>query len=277
VSNRSNVILAGLALSPHAPSIALTACRFADCLNASVIFVHVGEDTTETKEKLQSLLASINITCTHEVLIRSGSPEDALLHAATEFRAKLLVTGALEQESVFQKLVGSVARKIVRRAMCSVLLVPVHVTSAPKFRNVVVSIRMDNETAMMLAFLKELFSEVDMTRFTLVEDSGFMSRFAARYVSHQERETLNFEHRQALIDYLSVFDFGDIEIRVEVLDEIGEGLALVDYARKTNADLVVFPAPARALTLWDRFLTHPTETVMGRIPCGILFFRPQSY
>jgi nucleotide-binding universal stress UspA family protein len=65
-------------------------------------------------------------------LLVDGEPATALLDAAKERAADLVVVGALRDTSIADRLLGSVATEVVRRAECEVLVVrPRHDEAEP--------------------------------------------------------------------------------------------------------------------------------------------------
>jgi nucleotide-binding universal stress UspA family protein len=56
-------------------------------------------------------------------LLVDGEPANALLTAATERSADVIVVGALRDASIADRLLGTVATEVVRRAPCEVLVV----------------------------------------------------------------------------------------------------------------------------------------------------------
>ena len=276
VSDRTDVVVAGVAFSPHAQLIAATGSRFSSLLGAKTVFVHVGEEGEETRTHLSNVLREAGVHSDCELVLRSGSPEDVLLDIAEERDAILLVTGALEEEGMFRRIFGSVARKIARRAECQVLLIPVTVTRVPRLENVVLGVRFGEDITPMLKYTLKLLRAAGQSRLHIVQETDFADRLAARYVADRNRDEFESDQQSALVDYLSVYDLTDFDVVVEVLDESAEGIAIVEYARKIGADLVVTQAPSRALTLWDRVLTHPAESAMTSLPCGMLLFREET-
>lgn len=273
MSDRTNVVVAGVAFSPHAQLIAATANSFSKLLGASTVFVHVGEEQDETRVRLAGVLRDAGIDGNCELLLRSGTPEDVLLDVADEYDASLLVTGALEEEGMFQRIFGSVARRIARRADCPVLLIPLHVHNVPRLENVVMGVRFGEDIATMLSYTLNLLRAAGKRRLHVVQETDYADRLAARYVDQRERDEFDSEQQRALVDYLSVYDLSDFDIEAEVLDDSTEGVAIVEYARSIGADLVITQAPSRALTFWDRVFTHPAESALASLPCGMLLFR----
>ena len=273
MSDRESTIVAGVAFSPHAQIIASTAFEFARRLDARVVFVHVGEDDDQNRDRLREMLRAANIDTECELILRTGDPADVLTGAAEELEAELLVTGALETEGMFQRIFGSVARKIARRALCPVLLLPLHVNSIPRLDRVVLGVHSGEDISSMLRFTLKLLHAAGKSRLCFVQEADYMNRLAARYVDERDIEDFDSMQRSMLADMLSEYDLSGLDIDIEVLDDSAEGIAIVEYARKTGADLVITQAPPRALTLRDRFISHPADSVLFSLPCGILLFR----
>jgi nucleotide-binding universal stress UspA family protein len=276
VSDRTEVIVAGVAFSPHAQLIAATASRFSALLGARTVFVHVGEEAEETRVRLADVLRAAAVDSDCELLLRTGSPEDVLLAVAEEQQAALMVTGALEEEGMFQRIFGSVARRIARKAGCPVLLIPLNVHHVPKLEHVVMGVRFGEDIAPMLSYTLNLLRAAGEHRLHIVQETDYADRLAARYVDQRERDEFDSEQYRALIDYLSVYDLSDFEVEVKVLDDSAEGIAIVEYARSVGSDLVITQAPSRALTFWDRVFTHPAESALTSLPCGMLLYRGET-
>ncbi|MDX9757810.1 MAG: universal stress protein [Bacteroidota bacterium] len=274
--NPESTIVAGVAFSPHAQLIAATAFAFARRLGARVLFVHVGEDVETTRARLRAMLRAANVDTACELILRSGDPADVLTGVAEQVNATLLVTGALETEGMLQRIFGSVARKIARRALCPVLLLPLSVHAIPRLDRVVLGIRAGEEFSGMLAFTLRLLRSAGQTRLHVVQEADYLNRLAARYVD--EREATEFENaqRSMLADTLAEYDLTGLDIEMDVLDDSTEGIAVIEYARRIEADLVITQAPPRALTLRDRYISHPADSVLFSLPCGILLYRADS-
>lgn len=72
-------------------------------------------------------------------LVVDGDPGSALLQVAGEHKAQLLVVGAIQDVSIADRLLGTVATDVVKRATCDVLIVrpSMHVTELEVPENVV--------------------------------------------------------------------------------------------------------------------------------------------
>ncbi len=274
------LILACLALSPRAQAVAGEALTLARALSAEIVFVHAGEDTAECRAGVERVLLAVAPPGTPipRYLIREGSPHAVVAAVAEELGPDLVLAGALEREGLVEGLFGSVARRIVRSVPRSVLLITQPVREGSPFRDAVVSVAFDEASRAMLEFAIPFLRRAGVESIHFVYESDTYDRLAGRVRSAESEPELDEAAllRTSLLvqlrAFVGEFDLVGIEVATVVLDG-AEGLESVDYARKRDADLLVFPAPARPLRFWDRFLKHPTEVVLERLPCALLLHR----
>lgn len=87
----------------------------------------IEEDIVESARKWAGALAlSVAQTPADQVIVTEGEPADEVLKAATESGADLIVMGSRGVGAVRRRLVGSVARAVLSRARCPVLVVVAH-------------------------------------------------------------------------------------------------------------------------------------------------------
>jgi nucleotide-binding universal stress UspA family protein len=89
------------------------------------------EDEAEARRQLDQILPrQSEVPVEHQLV--PGQPVDAILNAAHEHRADLIVMGTHGRRGVSRLLLGSVAEQVLRRADCPVLLAkPAPEASAP--------------------------------------------------------------------------------------------------------------------------------------------------
>ena len=116
-------ILVGFAFSPNLKANIYEGLRMASFFNGELVFFHVGEKTPEKTSRFMDLVKSSPIQ-PKKVSVRweTGNPVSVLLKASKKIGADLIVLGALKRENVLKFYLGSIARKITRKASCSVLL-----------------------------------------------------------------------------------------------------------------------------------------------------------
>lgn len=274
------LILACLALSPRAQAVAGEALTLARALSAEILFVHAGEDSAETRAGVERVLLAV-VPAGEKLpryLIREGGPHAVVAEVAGEEQPDLVLAGALEREGLVEGLFGSVARRIVRRVPRSVLLLTHPVREGSPFRDAVVSVAFDDASRAMLEFAVPFLRRAGARSIHFVYESDTYDRIAGRVRSAEsdpdfdEAALLRTSLLVQLRSFVEEFDLSGIAVETLVLDG-AEGLESVDHARRVEADILVFPAPARPLRFWDRFLKHPTEVVLESLPCALLLHR----
>ena len=95
----------------------------ANYFKGELIFIHVGIKTPEKESRFRDIVASSPVSASKiNIEWRAGDPVRTLLEASKEFDVDLILLGALKRENVVKFYLGSIARKITRKARCSVLL-----------------------------------------------------------------------------------------------------------------------------------------------------------
>ena len=116
-------LLFGFAFSPSLRANIFEVIRLASYFNSNLILIHVGEKTTEKEFSFKKLLEGCP-SKPKKVKIHwiQGDPVKTLVKACVDFNVDLLLLGALKREKVVTFYLGSIARKLTRKAPCSVLL-----------------------------------------------------------------------------------------------------------------------------------------------------------
>ena len=116
-------IMVGFAFSPNLKANVYESLRIARYFGGQLIFVHVGSKTPEKESHFKEIVASSPVQSEKiNIHWRAGNPVNTLLKASQEFNVDLILLGALKRENVVKFYLGSIARKITRRAKCSILL-----------------------------------------------------------------------------------------------------------------------------------------------------------
>lgn len=113
----AELVLLHAATVPEAPEVPASMAVARDAY-VGVLRERLAGDRARLAE-LHQRLAATGITVSQVVVDRF--PDDALVEAAEELRADLILTGARERHAATRWLLGSVAAKVVRAAPCSVL------------------------------------------------------------------------------------------------------------------------------------------------------------
>jgi nucleotide-binding universal stress UspA family protein len=112
------------AFSPRFLQVLAEGKRVRDRLCQQLQLIYVGECNEDTTRKFASALLELALPEDSAVHYHQGEdPAVAILEAARTNKIDLLVAGALEKEVVLRPFLGNVARTLVRKADCSVILV----------------------------------------------------------------------------------------------------------------------------------------------------------
>jgi len=147
-------VMAAVDFSPVTDRVVLEAIRLARLLKAKVVVVHAvtppstvrdifpagalsAELLLEAKKASQSRLEVLDKkyrrrVARFEVARLTGEPVASILAEAIRCRASYLVLGAHGHTAIFELLTGSVARGVLARSPCPVVVVPVDVPGSDK-------------------------------------------------------------------------------------------------------------------------------------------------
>ncbi len=267
--------------SPHAPSVVRGALGLKEALRAELVYLHVGPDSAETRRDLDRVFEEAGVGPRPEaLLVRDGRPDEVIGATAAERGIDVVCIGALERESVVRELLGSTARRVARRAPCSVLLL-VGAVEPAEWRSLVASVQYDEASAEMLRRLVLLARAVPGAQLHVVHETEPAGAGLAEAIeggaagAGRARSLRAAAESYRLADFLESVDLGAVRVTAACLAGRA-GAELVRYAVEVGADLIATTAPARHLGVWDRFFGHPAETVLHRLPCSLLVHRSRE-
>jgi len=271
----------GLAItfSPNGLALLKTTLRYQKLFNAGLCLIHVGKKNDISVSKMNELLKEAGIKeDSYELIWKEGDPAKTIISAAEERKVDLLIAGALEKESLVQYYIGSVARKLVREAHCSVLILT-HPTSDTKpFEKICVSVDYSEsgektiKKAYQLALLEKakeltLIRELKIPALAItVSDSGSSKE------TEKKREQWLDEEEKKLDSYVEELNLK--EIKVNTVSLYGkQGYEANNYVSEHKGDLLVLPSPKRKMKFFDRIFQHDIEFILEEIPCALLINR----
>lgn len=276
-----NTVVVGVAFSPNIQANVFEALRMSKMFNASLVMVHVGEKTNEKETALDKIISSFDgAVPDYRVLWKAGNPAEVLLGACAGENADLLILGAIKREGLLKYYLGSVARKLTRKAPCDVLLL-----IKPSVNRVACSSGVVNglahpktEEAIDRAFY--VLSSLGAQKLTIVEEIPEDSvaikvdddRSLRKSTIAKERIKLRENSRvQGLLSHIPKSIKENLEVVVQPI--FGRrGYSIGHYARVARADLLVMNAPSK-LTLWDRLFPHDLEYILSDLPTDVLIVR----
>ncbi|MGB0981946.1 MAG: universal stress protein [Winogradskyella sp.] len=275
-----NTIGVGVTFSPNLKANIYEASRLAMLFHSKLILIHVGEKTSEKEEEFKTMLQPfVEENLEFEIVFKPGKPVDVILAVSKTKQIDLLILGALKRENFLKYYVGSIARKITRKATCSVLLLINPSVSRKPCSHIVVNGLKDPKTQQTIASAFYVANALSANTLTIVEevkqeeivriedDKSF--RMATLI---KERIKLREEKRiKAIIEDIPKDYSKNITLKSQPI--FGkQGYSIGHYAQISRADLLVMNAPTK-MTLWDRVFPHDIEHILTELPTDVLIIQ----
>lgn len=268
-------IALAIAFSPRMEALIQEAMRMVDLHGASLILIHVGDDTEEKKANLHGMLDKWQINRNKvKIIWKSGRPDKKILQVCNQENVDLLIAGALKQENMFTYYIGSIARKIIRKAKCSVLILIEPDTKPRNFDKVVINGTQREDTPEIIKkgidFCK---TEHSSQVYIVNEIKMYLLRMAT--ASEESEEKAAAIKRQLVKDEVSYvenilkpIDQGDLNISIKVTGGRW-AVELAKFSEKIKADLLIVGGHQN-LTFFDRIFPHDLEDMLSNLPCNLL-------
>jgi nucleotide-binding universal stress UspA family protein len=268
----------GVTFSPNLEANINEAARLALFFGGKLVLIHVGESSELKRNTFLAFLTpfkKLGLDC--EVSFKPGDPVEVILSITKDKKVDLLIIGALKKENFVKYYLGSIARKITRRAACSVLLL----TNPSKERvgcsHIVVNGLKDPKTRETVATAFLVGHKLGVNKITVVEEISEDEvsvkidddKSLRRSTIVKERLRLREKMRVKSIIKTIPEEFTK-NIRIKSQPIFGKrGYSIGHYAQVARADLLVMNAP-RKLTFWDRLFPHDIEYILTELPTDVL-------
>jgi nucleotide-binding universal stress UspA family protein len=272
-----------IAFSPRIEAVLAEAMRMKFMWNAELILIHVGKHGEKEIERLDQLLKTTGLDKTGDVKVfwEEGKPSQRILATCKKENVDLLIAGALKKENLVQYYLGTVARKIIRKADCSVLLLTNPSTTPQPFNNIVVDAEdrpYVEET--LLAACQIALKDKSMWLHVVRELKMYgLTMTAAEQCSEEEYEELRHKLVKEEIDtverILQRIPHAGLKVNIKLVSGKA-GFELTQFAQRKQADLLIVGAPQRRFYLFDRVFTHDQEYIFADLPCNLLIIHPRK-
>jgi nucleotide-binding universal stress UspA family protein len=271
-----------IAFSPRLEALLAEAGRLKRMWNAELLLIHVGDHGLEEEAKLNGLLQTAGLLGDIGVKIfwEKGKPGDRILSTCKKENIDLLIAGALKKENLVQFYLGTIARQILRKADCSVLLFTTPSTTPQPFKNIVVNAEDSPfvEQALGLACsvgLKDkahwlhVVREIKMYGLTMATEQCSETEYEALRQSLVKEEIENVEK------ILQRIPHDGLKVNIKLVAG-KSGFELSKFALRKHADLLVVGAAQRRFSLFDRVFTHDQEYIFADLPCNLFIVNPRK-
>jgi nucleotide-binding universal stress UspA family protein len=266
-----------VAFSPRLEAILGEAKRLADTFGAQLVLLHIGERTRTKEAKLDEVLRKLAINENRLRMIwQEGEPVSTLLELCKLHIIDILIIGAMKKENMLRYYLGSIARRISRKAKCSVLMLIEPNSKGTRFKKIVVNGVENPKTIHTLntaIYFAKGIGASDITVATELHQPGLAMTMAddstAVEASKIRKELTEDEMNKVRAIVTNSNQEGSISMTEKILKG-KPGFAIREYAQQKHADLLVINSPDLNYGLIDRIFTHSMEFILEDLPGNVL-------
>lgn len=271
----------GVTFSPNLNANIYEASRLSLMLQSKLILIHVGEKTPEKESQFQDIIEPfVKAGLNFEIVFKLGNPVDVILSVSKEKQIDLLILGALQRENFLKYYVGSIARKITRRAECSLLLLIKPSLERVQCQHIVVNGLKDPKTKQTIDTAFFMAHHLKSDKITIVEEIN------QHEINVKVDDDKSMRKANVLKERIRLREASRIK---EIIKKIPEdyikniaiksqpifgkqGYSIGHYAQIVRADLLVMNAPSK-MTFWDRLFPHDIEHILTELPTDVLIIQ----
>ncbi len=272
-------IALAIAFSPRMEALISETKRLALLFESQLVLIHVGEKTDVQESILEQIFQKLEIAKGRVRVLwkEKGKPAKTILAACDEEDVDLLVCGALKQEGFLMYYLGSVGRKIIRKANCSVLTLIEPKEKTSVFTKVVINGTKLPITPLVIRQGLEFSKKVNSGQISILKEikmyglmMGTVSEDSGDEVA-QTRKQLVQDEIKYVEDLLKDIDHHGLRINIKVTGGRW-AVELARYCEKIQADLLIV-GDGQKLTFLDRIFPHDLEYLLSTLPCNLLIVK----
>ena len=271
----------GVTFSPYLKANIYEASRLALMLQSDLVLIHVGEKTSDKEAQFHSILEPfLKKDLKFEIIFQPGNPVDVILSTTLEKEVDLLILGALKRENFLKYYVGSIARKITRKAQCSVLLLIKPSVERIPCQHIVVNGLEDPKTKQAIDTAFYVAHHLKSELITIVEEIK-QDEIAVKVDDDRSLRKVNIAKKRIRLRETNrvkkiIDDIPDLYkkgIKIKSQPIFGKrGYSIGHYAQVVRADLLVINSPNR-LSFLDRLFPHDIEHILTELPTDVLILQ----
>lgn len=271
-------ILTGIAFSPTLKANVYETLRLGSLLKAKVVLVHVGEKSTEKEQQIEAYCNAFPEFKSHvSVIWKSGDPVDVIITACHDNNADLLILGAAKREKLMKFYLGSIARKIAKKAPCSLLLFIKPSIERVPCRHIVVNGLKHPKTNNTIQASFEFAHAIGSNKVTIVEE------ISQNEVSIKVDDDKSLEKSTLLKEQILERENSRVATLLNNVDEVlkdgitiksqgifgKRGYSIGHYAKVQRADLLVMNKPEKS-TFLDKIFPQDIDYILAELPTDVL-------
>jgi nucleotide-binding universal stress UspA family protein len=271
-------IALAVAFSPRMEALIAETKRLVQLFNSDLILIHIGEKTEALEKEFQKVLHRHGLDEARTTIIwKQGKPVKKILEACKESKVNLLVAGAVKEEGFLKYYLGSVGRKIIRKAPCSVMTLIDPKPNATSFSKMVLNGTQLEITPFVIAKGILFSSEVKADQVHILNEikmyglqMGTAGEDSEEEVAQTRRQLVQNE-MDYVQDILKEIDAKNLKINIKVTG--GKwAVELGRFCEKIGADLLIV-GDDRRLNFFDRLFPHDLEDLLSTLPCNLLILK----
>ena len=269
-------IAAAVAFSPRMDAILSEVSRLQKLFEGELILIHVGDETEEKRSVLLKSLQKANIEAgLTQVFWETGDPAKKIKSVCKKQKVDLLVAGALQTENIFKYYIGSVARKILRKAQCSVLVLIDPTLNPTPFQKIVIHAGDDNDAKKTIStgcYIGQRDHAKQLHILREIKMFGFTMALAGEDPEHEYSETRRKIMQEKIAEVKGLMADCPCEgLKINIKIVTGKsGFELSKFTRSAGADLLIVDAPKRDLNIFDRMFPNDLEYILADLPGNLL-------
>jgi nucleotide-binding universal stress UspA family protein len=271
----------GVAFSPNLKANLFEAARLSVFFDSKLYLIHVGDPSQDKINKLSVILKSFEKdNLDYEVVFKTGEPVDVILSTSAEKNIDLLILGAAQRERFLKYYIGSIARKITRRANCSILLLIKPSVERVPCQHIVVNGLKDPRTEHTITSAFYVAKQLRAEKITIVEEIN-KDQIAVKVDDDKSlrraniiKERIKLRENSRIKEIISHIPEEYTKDKTIKLQPIfgKQGYSIGHYAQISRADLLVMNAPTK-MTFWDRLFPHDIEHILTELPTDVLILQ----
>lgn len=255
--------------SPRFQAVICEADRLARRLDIPLSIVHADLESEEKSSKFREALQGLDRPHDTPVLWAENtdvSPAESILAACKRGEADLLLAGALERDNDHRFFLGGVARGLLQKAPCDLILITRPSEDAAPVRHIVIEVDLDNPIVPALQKSLYIAQKLGAEKVTFI---SVITPFEEAVSTSQQSLPHSEESLAELLDPLTGFT-GEADVRII---RTTTGFGACDFVQEVAADLLI------VITTIDngtRKLPHHMDWLLQVIPTNVLLLGSES-
>lgn len=267
-------IALAVAFSPRCEALIHEAERIRTLFEGELVLIHIGERREKDEQYFNKVLESSGVSKNKVGIIwEQGNPSKKILQICKRERIDLLIAGALRKENIVKYYLGSVARRILRKANCSVLVFTEPSVQPKAFNTIVINgenspyVKNTIDIGCRIA-RKDNSKQLHIIREIMLYGLTMSRECSEKEYADNKKELVSAEIDK-VNDLLEGVDSDGLKINTKVV--AGKpGYELLKFTKRVEADLLISGAPRNKYGFLDRFFPHDLEFIFADMPCNLL-------